>query len=52
MDPRTIAVQGLNTSPLLVAVQGLQPTGGTPPAPTDSVPRGGFIVNTGRLMGR
>lgn len=51
MDPRTIAVQGLNTSPLLVAVQGLQPIG-APPAPTDSVPRGGFIVNTGRMMGR
>jgi hypothetical protein len=53
VDPRAIAVQGIEASPLLIAVQGLLPldTGG--PGDTDSRPRGfvGFMhVNPGSMM--
>lgn len=52
LDPRTVAVQGVVYTPLLVAVQGLLPSS-TPPGPPASALGGpGFIVNLGRLMGR
>lgn len=51
LDPRTVAVQGVVYTPLLVAVQGLLPS--TPSGPPASALGGpGFIVNLGRLMGR
>jgi hypothetical protein len=53
MDPYTIATQGVESTPLLIAVQGLLPldTGG--PGDADGVPRGfvGFMhVNPGSMM--
>ena len=43
---RAVAVQGLGFSPLLIAVQGLQAAGATPPGP---LPQGGLVYSPLRL---
>lgn len=51
LDPRTVAVQGVQATPLLVAVQGVLPAAqaGAPPA---TALGGRMLVGMGRLMGR
>ena len=51
ISPRAIALQGIGSSALLVAVQGLWPA--DVPASESGFPNGPlFIVNMGRMMSR
>ena len=50
ISPRTVALQGIGSSALLVAVQGLWPVDS---AGASGFPNGPlFIVNVGRMMSR